>query len=430
MKLILLANGFPYGPWEPFLETEVNYYRGFDDVYVCAMQLRRAHMRSCRSLPSARFHVCPVPFSLAACIPGCFRALVSRDFYGELGRLFQGKRFSLTRLAWLFFYLSRSYHEAAVIGRYLKKQGLAGTDERVVLYSYRFDYQPYAALLLKKKYFPHAAVIARGHRYDLYEQARGCGYIPMRPYLLERLDRVALISADGMNYLAERYPAWRDKLTVSLLGTEDHGPGPDPAGPFRLVSCSALTANKRVALIAQALAGITDRPIVWTHYGDGPLMAQVRALCEKLPANVRWELPGRLDNAALMAQYARRPAHLFVNASDSEGIPVSIMEAMSFAIPCIATDVGGTREIVRTGKNGTLLPADVSAGALRQAILSYADMAPADCAAYRARARAFWRERYSARENYAAFAAWLERLGAGDGGPIITPTEAHDGPER
>ena len=410
MKLILLANGFPYGPWEPFLETEVNYYQGFDEIHVCAMQLRREHMRSCRSLP-AGFSVCPVLFSLAACIPGCFRALVSRDFYGELGRLFREGRFSLVRLAWLFFYLSRSWHEAAVIGRYLKKRGLAGTDERVALYSYRFDYQPYVALLLKKKYFPNAVVIARGHRYDLYENARGCRYIPMRPYLLERLDKVVLISQDGFDYLAERFPAWRDKLTVSLLGTEDHGSGPDPDGPFRLVSCSVLTDNKRVALIAQALAGVTDRQIVWTHYGDGPLMAELRALCEKLPANIRWELPGHIGNADLMAQYAARPAHLFVNVSASEGIPVSIMEAMSFSVPCLATDVGGTREIVRTGENGTLLPPDVSAGALRQAILSFAHMPPADYAAYRTRARAFWGEHYSAGKNYAVFAAWLRSMG-------------------
>ena len=411
MKLILLANGFPYGPWEPFLETETKYYQGFEDVYVCAMQLRREHMGSCRPLPSDRFHVCPVPFSLPACIPGCLRALFSRDLYGELARLAREHRLSLTRMAWLFFYLGRSFHEAALIGRYLRKQGVTQPGERVVLYSYRFDYQPYVALLLKKKYFPDAAVIARGHRYDLYEQERGCGYIPMRPALLERLDKVVLIAQDGRRYLAERYPAWRDKLTVSLLGTEDHGPGPAPDGPFRLVSCSALTGNKRVALIAQALAGVTDRPVLWTHYGDGPLMGELRALCEKLPKNIHWELPGHIGNADLMAEYARWPAHLFVNASSSEGIPVSIMEAMSFSIPCIATDVGGTREIVRTGENGTLLPADVTAQALRQAIVAFADMPPAEYTACRIRARAFWQEHYCAEKNYAAFAAWLRQLG-------------------
>ena len=418
MKLLVLANGFPYGPWEPFLETEIKYYRDFDGVHICAMQLRREHRDRVRPLPSGDFHVCPVPFSLAACIPGCLRALTDRVFYGELGRLRREKRLSLSRLAWLFFYLSRSYHEAAVIGRYLKRQGLAGTKERVVLYSYRFDYQPYVALLLQKKFLPNSVILARGHRYDLYEDARSNGYIPLRPLLLEKLDRVALIAEDGRRHLARRYPAWADKLTVSRLGTEDHGTCPAPAErtPLRLVSCSTLTAQKRVDLIVKALALITDRPVVWTHYGDGPLRGEIEELCKQLPDNIRWELKGHVDNQALLAEYARTCWHLFLNVSASEGIPVSIMEAMSFSIPAAATDVGGTGELVRDGETGLLLPADLTPARLAEAIRSAADMPEADYQALRARARAFWQKHYSAEKNYAAFAAELAALGRDDHG--------------
>ncbi|MFR4320263.1 MAG: glycosyltransferase [Blautia massiliensis (ex Durand et al. 2017)] len=44
-----------------------------------------------------------------------------------------------------------------------------------------------------------------------------------------------------------------------------------------------------------------------------------------------------------------------MNVSSSEGIPVSIMEATSFGIPGIATDAGGTKEIIRDKENGVLL---------------------------------------------------------------------------
>ena len=40
------------------------------------------------------------------------------------------------------------------------------------------------------------------------------------------------------------------------------------------------------------------------------------------------------------------PVDLFLTVSANEGIPVSIMEAQSFGIPVIATDVGGISEIV------------------------------------------------------------------------------------
>lgn len=32
--LYLLTNSFPYGDWEPYLETEIKYYDNFDEVYI------------------------------------------------------------------------------------------------------------------------------------------------------------------------------------------------------------------------------------------------------------------------------------------------------------------------------------------------------------------------------------------------------------
>lgn len=414
MNLIILSNGFPYGPWEPFLETETKYLDGlFDSVHICSMQLRREHKSSVRPLPSDKFRVCPVPFApMAVYALGGFRVLGDRNFYRELGRLFKERRFSLSRLVWLFFYLSRSHHEAGIISKYLKKAGLAGSREQTVLYSYRFDYQPYVALLLQK-HLPNSVIAARGHGYDLYETVRPNGYIPMRPLLLGALRQVFPVSEAGRRYLAEKFPAYQDKLSVARLGTEDHGvcPAAMDGGPLRLVSCSTLNPVKRVELIVQALSRITDREIFWTHYGDGPQRAKLEAMCQTLPENVHWFFRGHIDNAALMAEYAETPYHLFLNVSSSEGIPVSIMEAMSFSIPCIATDVGGTGEIVRAGENGALLPADLSPETLAETIRSFADMPDGAYQLYRSRARAFWQAHYSADENYTAFVKELLALG-------------------
>jgi len=53
-------------------------------------------------------------------------------------------------------------------------------------------------------------------------------------------------------------------------------------------------------------------------------------------------------------------ADIFVNPSYAEGLPTSVLEAGSLGVPIIATDVGGTREIIDDEKNGFLIkPKDV-----------------------------------------------------------------------
>ncbi|MDD4972258.1 MAG: glycosyltransferase family 4 protein [Paludibacter sp.] len=48
---------------------------------------------------------------------------------------------------------------------------------------------------------------------------------------------------------------------------------------------------------------------------------------------------------------------IFINPSYSEGLPTSVLEASAIGLPILATDVGGTREIVIHGKTGFLFPA-------------------------------------------------------------------------
>ena len=47
---------------------------------------------------------------------------------------------------------------------------------------------------------------------------------------------------------------------------------------------------------------------------------------------------------------------IFVNPSYSEGLPTSVLEAGAAGLPIVATDVGGTREIIEDGKSGFLIP--------------------------------------------------------------------------
>jgi len=62
---------------------------------------------------------------------------------------------------------------------------------------------------------------------------------------------------------------------------------------------------------------------------------------------------------------------VYVNSSVSEGISLTILEAMAARVPVVATRVGGTPEVVHDGENGMLVPARDS-GALAETMLALA----------------------------------------------------------
>lgn len=211
----------------------------------------------------------------------------------------------------------------------------------------------------------------RLHRYDLYDSEAARGYLPFRPFLFDRADRVLVISDDGRRYLARTHggEALQAKTVVSRLGVF----GPDaierpPAGDeVVVVSCSAVTAVKRVdrilAAVVQLAGDASRRPVRWVHFGAGPLLAELRSAAATLPAGLTVELRGQTDNADIHRYYAEHRVDAFLNLSSSEGVPVSIMEALAYDIPVVATAVGGTPEVVGDEwGSGELVEVDASPG--------------------------------------------------------------------
>ena len=85
------------------------------------------------------------------------------------------------------------------------------------------------------------------------------------------------------------------------------------------------------------------------------------------------------------------------------------MEAMSFGIPCIATDVGGTGEIVKND-HGTLISKDAAAGDIEEAIRAVYNMDEEDYQTLRHNARRFWENNFDADKNYNDFFEELAAL--------------------
>ena len=86
--------------------------------------------------------------------------------------------------------------------------------------------------------------------------------------------------------------------------------------------------------------------------GGGPMLGALREFVEREGAGEYVELLGaRSDVDALM-----RDADLYANTSLWEGFSIALIEASMSALPIVATDVAGNRELIEDGVNGRLVP--------------------------------------------------------------------------
>ena len=413
-KLFLITTGFPYPAksMETYLETEVQYYDAFDEVNIISLGVRRKTLNEKRNINcSKKVCVFPVIFgSKLAYIINGISAIFDKNFYQEIRELQKNRRLTLKRLVRLIIYISRSHFDAKRAIKTLDLNKRSPVKDAVI-YCYRFEYQPYVALLLAE-YFDHPILTARAHRYDLYEERNSDHYIPARQFLLKKFDRVYLISQDGFDYLAGKYPDYKKKMAISRLGTLDNGKKECDLNEecFRIVSCSNFVSIKRVDRIVSVLSKVKTQKIEWIHFGSGEEESKIKAMAdEMLGDNVLAKFKGRVENKVVLEFYKENAVHLFINLSDSEGIPVSIMEAMSFGIPCVATNVGGTSEIVENEVNGYLID-DENNEYIAAKVDFIASMEARRYKKLREAARYTWNQKYSAENNYKIFLEEIKNL--------------------
>ena len=405
--IYLFANGFPYGNAEPYLETEIQYMTEFDQIHIFSLQLRKRKKGPCRDTPQNTI-VHPIffnPIGYLLCVP---LSLLNKDIWKEIKKNLREKGKTIQKNFQLIVYVCRSYYEARKIYKIVKKY----ENHNVVFYSYRFGYQPYVALLLKKRMKNNGLFITRAHGYDLYENRKNTNYIPMRETVFEYIDHCFPCSENGTCYLRNKYARYSQKIDTRYLGTKDYGTTEKRnEESFSIVSCSNVNSLKRIDLIILALSHIQDIKIRWTHYGTGPLLDELKKLAEaKLKSNIEVVWKGAVSNSALLSEYKEKAYDLFINTSATEGLPVSIMEAMSFGIPCVATDVGGTKEIVSNKKNGLLIDKNANEYTIRDSILCFVHMNTEKYSEYSRSARKTWEDKFNCEMNYRQFAREIHDL--------------------
>lgn len=128
-------------------------------------------------------------------------------------------------------------------------------------------------------------------------------------------------------------------------------PGRRDGATPTIVAVGRLQQPKDPLTLARAL-GRVRASFSAVIVGEGPDRPRLEAEIRRLGLDEAVVLAGeRGDVADLLAR-----ADLFVLSSTSEGLPLSILEAMAAALPVVATSVGGVPEAVEEGETGLLVP--------------------------------------------------------------------------
>lgn len=401
--LFLFTNEYPYGTGETFINNEIQYLsENFEKVYLIPVYCNNGKKRE---LPENIF---VLNYKYKNKNVGKIDTLkylfqIIRILFYQIIKS-KNRLFYINNVRYLKNYIANKTIEANKIGSIIKQH--SSKNGKNIIYSYWFeDVTIPLAILKQKKEISNLYV--RAHGYDLFIEQIAGDYFIFRSYVLNNITKIFSVSKTGKNYMSEYYPGYTKKISFSYIGTQYSGINKiNNKHTFTLVSCSSIIGVKRIHLIIEILKYI-EFDIIWYHIGNGKLMESVQKLSADLPKNIKCNFSGHISNTELMKFYSDRAIDLFINTSYSEGIPVSIMEAISFGIPVIATNAGGTKEIV-TKNTGFLIKQNFDTKEVAVIITEYQKRNYNEISKLRKSTHNFWKQNFDAENNYIKFVRNLQ----------------------
>lgn len=285
-------------------------------------------------------------------------------------------------------------------------------DTKITLLATWFSEIAYVAARLKKAN-PMWQAVSLAHAYEINLEINPYVYYSLNEFKHRHLDEVAFISYEKKKYYYAHMPkqidGYQQKSTVEYLGCSKifhrNSNNSQDEGNLEICSCSGINRIKRLDLLVKALALWKGEKIHWVHIGTGEQEKHIRELASELlhaKENITVDFLGKLPNSEVQKYYSEHPVDLFVNVSESEGIPVSIMEAMAYGIPALATDVGGTREIV-SNQTGYLVPKDITAEELCTKLEKFQRLSQGQRMELAHNAEEVWKKSFDAEKNIKNF---------------------------
>lgn len=344
MKIIVVTSSFPFGPGEAFIIPEIQELR------------RQGH------------HVEVVPLYPRGGIihqeakgmlnPAWALPLFSKAvLWSALKTLFQAPKQALRALRLIF--TTNLRHLAKNLSAYPKGLWLAD-----IACGWKADHihahwvATTASMAMVASEVSGIPWSFTAHRWDIIE-----GNLLARKTAHAKFAR--FISKDGLEMARMKGVGGEKALVlhmgVQLLEREGEVGGCLAASrPFRVLCPASLVPVKGHKYLIQAISLLPEGVELWLA-GDGELRAEIETQVRELGLSEKVHLLGQLPHEALTRLYPENQVDVVVLPSIDlggglhEGIPVSLIEAMSFGIPVISTRTGGIPELLEGGA-GLLVP--------------------------------------------------------------------------
>lgn len=405
--IVLISNSFPYFPGEEFLRGEVENSKYFqrDNFVILPTSTNRKRIKTKHTVNDSILSK-PSFFQLLRSFLKCF----SRDwFYRELGSIYRTRKEVIKKVPYLIRNAIYIEYYRGRLQKYINAQKHAS----ITFYAYWNANAAYATTLLNLK-GKKLTTSSRAHGYDLYIERRPFNYMPFKEQFSQKFDALFVISEQAKNYVKENY--FFKNVIVSRLGVDCSFPseeislrGIDPE--LNIVTISSCVPVKQLHIVSKAVLDFSKvyrGKVTWHHIGDGELRTELESSAkQRAPENLSVEFLGYMENDDVLNQLIAKNYDCIVNTSASEGVPVSIMEAMYRGATPIAPDVGGVRELIPSKDIGMLLPRVCNVSDVVNALNVFTGLSNKKRDQMRLNSQEHIKKKYNRDENYNALHAWL-----------------------
>jgi glycosyltransferase involved in cell wall biosynthesis len=123
---------------------------------------------------------------------------------------------------------------------------------------------------------------------------------------------------------------------------------------INLIIISRLVVQKNINIVIGAMKLLDNKNLKLSIIGEGGEFSKLENTIHDLNLQNQVQLLGKIDNNKI-SQFLLT-ADIFIQASDYEGLPHSVLEAINYEVPILSTETGGCKDLLNDGERGFIIP--------------------------------------------------------------------------